>query len=112
MLWIQNFNIRESKMGAFQRLINKNEKTTAKHAPKGWKYMGTYFYAIMLGQYTGASLWKCSFYADFDTGCNHDDATWLRLVNQVTDFWKPEPVPGMLLREVGESKVIKPGKKP
>ena len=98
-------------MGEFQRFINENEKTMAKHTPKGWNYVGTYFYALMLGQYTGASFWECSVYADFDTWRNHDDATWLKLVNQIMDFYTPEPTPGLLLREVGESKVIEPEKK-
>ena len=56
MLWIQNFNIKENRMREFQKFIKENEKTMAKHAPKGWKYMGTCFYALLLGSYTGASF--------------------------------------------------------
>ena len=112
MLWIQNFNIREGRMGEFQKFINENEKLMTQHAPKGWKYIGTYFYALMLGQYTGASLWECSTYSDFDTWRNHNDATWLKLVGQVMGFYTAEPTPGLLLREVGESIVFWPEKKP
>jgi len=112
LLWIQNFNIKENRMMEFQKFIKENEKTLAKHAPKGWKYMGTYFYALMLGPYTGASFWECSVYADFDTYRNHDDPAWIKLVKQVMDFWTPGPAPAMILREVGDSKVIEPEKKP
>jgi hypothetical protein len=111
MLWIQNFNIKENRMRELQKFVKENEKTMAEHAPKGWKYMGTYFYALLLGSYTGASFWECSIYADFDVWRNHDDPTWLKLVEQIMDFWTPEPTPGMLLREVGDSKVIEPERK-
>jgi hypothetical protein len=112
LLWIQNFNIKENRMMEFQKFITDNERTLAKHAPKEWKYMGTYFYALMLGQYTGASFWECSVYADFDAWRNHDDPTWIKLVKQLMGFWTPEPTPATLLREVGDSKIIEPEKKP
>jgi len=49
MLYIVNFNIKEYKLTEFQKFVKANEKTLAKHAPKGWKYMGTYFYVLGFG---------------------------------------------------------------
>jgi len=43
MRHIMNFNIREYRTKEFQEFIKKNEKTKAAHAPKEWKYLGTYF---------------------------------------------------------------------
>ena len=82
MLWIQNFNVKEYKMEECQKLIKENEKTLAKHAPKGWKYIGTYCYVLGFGPYCGAFLWECSNYADFDVWRNHDDPTSLILRNR------------------------------
>ena len=41
-----NYNIKENKVKEFQEFVKKNEKTKAAHAPKGLKYLGTYFYVL------------------------------------------------------------------
>jgi len=97
MLWIINLNLKEYKTKEFQKFIKENEKTIAEHAPKGWKYMGTYFYVLGFGPYTAAQFWECSGYADFDTLRNHDDPTWLKLMEQSMDFGTPEPKPAWFL---------------
>jgi len=112
MLWIMNFNLKEYKLKEFQKFIKENEKTIAEHAPKGWKYMGTYFYVLGFGPYHAATLWECSDYADFDTYRNHDDPTWLKLMKQSMEFGTPEPTPAWLLREAGDTKIAEPEKKP
>jgi len=114
MLYIMNFNLKEYKGREFQRFIKENEKTLAKHAPEGWKYLGTYFYVSGFGPYGGAMLWECSDYADFDTSRKHldEDPTWLDLWKQIMDFWTPEPTPAWLLREAGDTKITEPEKKP
>jgi len=112
VLWISNFNIKEYRMKEFQRFIKENEKTLAEHAPKGWKYMGTYFYVLGFGPYMGAIFWECSDYADFDTWRKHDDPTWLKLMEQSMEFGTPEPAPAWLLREAGDTRIHEPKKKP
>ena len=112
MLWIQNFNVKEYKMEECQKFIKENEKTLVKHAPKGWKYMGTYCYVLGFGPYCGAFFWECSNYADFDTWRNHDDPTWLKFSEQIMAFCTTEPTPAWLLREVGDTKIFEPKKKP
>jgi len=113
MLWIQNFNIKENKVLEFQKFIKENEKTLAKHAPKGWKYMGTYFYVLGFGPYgiAGAWFWECSNYADLDTWRDYDDPIWSKLSEQIVEFGTPEPIPAWLLREAGDTKILEPKKK-
>ena len=112
MLWIINFNLKENKMKEYQKFIKENEKTMAEHAPKGWKYMGTYFYVLGFGPYHAAVIWECSDYADFDTFRDHDDLIYWKLVEQSLAFGTPEPAPSWLLREVGDTKITEPKKKP
>jgi hypothetical protein len=112
MLYIFNYNIKENRMKEFQKFIKGNEKAFAEHAPKGWKFMGTYFYVLGFGQYNAADLWEISDYADFDTLRNHDDPTWLRLVEQAMEFGTNEPTIAWLLREAGDTKITEPKKKP
>ena len=66
MLWIFNFNLKESKVKTYQQFVKDNEKAITEHAPKGWKYRGTYFYVLGFGPCDGASLWECPTYDDFD----------------------------------------------
>jgi len=108
MLYFQNFNIKENKATEFQKFIKNNEKTFTEHAPKGWKYMGTYFYVLGFGPYVAATLWECTDYADLDTWRNHDDPTWVALGKQFGEFTPPEPTPSWLLREVGDTKITEP----
>ena len=112
MLWIINFNLKENKMKEYQKFIKENEKTLAEHAPKGWKYMGTYFYVLGFGPYHAAVIWECSDYADFDTFRDHDDPIYWKLVEQSLALGTSEPAPSWLLREVGDTKITEPKKKP
>jgi len=112
MLWISNFNIKENRMEEFQKFIKENKKAIAKTAPNGWKYMGTYFYVLGFGPYTAAQIWEITDYADFDTFRNHEDPTWLKLLEQGMEFATPEPTPSWLLREAGDTKITEPKKKP
>jgi len=112
MLYIMNFNLKEYRHTELQKFIKENEKTLAEHAPKGWKYMGTYFYVLGFGPHNAAQFWECSDYADFDTDRKHDDPTWLELWKQITGFCTPEPTPAWLLREAGDTKIVEPEKKP
>jgi hypothetical protein len=56
MLYIANFNLKGGKLKAFQQWIKDHEKAYAEHAPKGWKYLGMYFYVCGFGPYHGAAL--------------------------------------------------------
>jgi len=108
MLFIVNYNIKEHKNTEFKKFIKENEKALAEHAPKGWKYMGTYFYVLGFGPYQAAAFWECSDYADFDASRKHDDPTWLGLFKKLMEFTTPEPAQSWLLREVGDTRIIEP----
>lgn len=82
----------------------------AEHAPKGWKYMGTYFYVLNSGPCHAAIIWEISDYADFDSFRNHDDPVWLRLTERAMGLGTNEPTPAWLLREVGDTKITEPKK--
>jgi hypothetical protein len=112
MLRIYNFNIKEGKMKEFQQFIKKNEATKAAHAPKGWKYMGTYCYVLGFGPYHGAVLWEITDYADLDTLREHDDPIFWTLMEQWLDFTTNEATPGWLLREVGDTQITEAEKDP
>ncbi len=112
MLWISNFNVKEHKMKELQKFIKENEKTFAEHAPKGWKYMGKYFYVLGFGPYHAAIIWEISDYADFDTFRDHDDPIYWKLVEQFMEFTTSEPTPSWLLRKAGDTKITEPKKKP
>ncbi len=97
----------------FQKFIKENEKTLSEHAPKGFKYMGTYFYAAGFGPYVGAQLWECSNYADFDSSLVNIEKNpiALKVWEQMMDYMTPEPVTCWLLRGAGETKILEPKKK-
>jgi hypothetical protein len=110
MLRIMNYNIKENKTKEFQEFIKKNEKTKAAHAPKGWKYLGTYFYVLGFGSYHAAVMWEITDYADLDALRNHEDPIFWNLIEQFLDLTAHEPTPGWLLRKVGDTKITEPKK--
>ena len=113
MLYISNFNIKEYRTKEFQKFIKENEKILSEHVPKGWKYMGTYFYTAGFGPYVGAQLWEVSKYADFDNSLEYveKDPIALKVWEQMMDMMTPDPLPAWLLREAGDTKILEPKKK-
>ncbi len=112
VLYVFNFNSKENKGVELQKLIKENEATFRKHAPKGWKYLGTYFYVLGFGPFTGAYFWECSSYGDFDAMRNHADPAWVKLWEKLMELMTPEPIPAWLLREAGDTKILEPAKRP
>jgi len=110
LLRIMNYNIKENKIKEFQEFIKKNEKTKAAHAPKGWKYLGTYFYVLGFGPYHAAVMWEITDYADLDALRDHNDPIFWNIIEQFLDLTAHEPTPGWLLREVGDTQITEPKK--
>ncbi len=105
MLRIMNYNIKENKTKEFQEFIKKNQKTKAAHAPKGWKYLGTYFYVLGFGPYHAMVMWEISDYADFDALRDHADPVFWGLMEEFFSFTSNDPTPGWLLRKVGDTRI-------
>ena len=103
MLRISNFNVKEQKLKELQKFIIENQETVAKHAPKGWKYLGTYFYVSGFGKYHGAVMWEITNYADLDTMRDHDDPIFWDLIQKKFSYWTNEPTPSWLLRKAGDT---------
>jgi hypothetical protein len=112
MLYMINYNVKEGKSKEYQKFVKENEKTLREHAPKGWKFLGDYYYVLGFGLYHAAELWEISDYADFDTFRNHNDPTWLKLMERSMEFTTTEPAPAWLLREASDTKITEPKKKP
>jgi hypothetical protein len=112
MLYMINYNLKEGKMKEFQMFVKKSEKKIREHAPKGWKFLGIYYYVLGFGPYHAAELWEISDYANLDAFRNHNDPTWLELLEKSMEFTTTEPAPAWLLREAGDTKITEPKKKP
>ncbi len=110
MLYVQSFNIKEGKLKEFQAWAVKNEDLMQKHAPKGWTYRGTYGYVLGFGRYGAATMWECSKYGDFDAFREHRDATWERLGEDFDDFAIAGVGESVLLREIGDVKIMERAK--
>ena len=111
MLRISCFNIKEHRMAEFQQFVLENQETIAKHAPKGWKYLGTYCYVLGFGPYHAAIMWEITDYADLDSLRNHEDPVFWDLLERKFSFLTPEPTAGWLLRKVGNTKITEAKKK-
>ena len=105
MLRIANYNIKENQIKQLQKFVTENQETIAKHAPRGWKYVGTYFYVLGFGPYHIAVIWEITDYADLDTLRDHDDPVFWDLIEKKFTFLTNEPTPGWLLRKVGETRI-------
>jgi len=112
MLWIQSGNIEKGRMKDFQTFVKKNDDLFQKFGPAGWAYRGTYAYVLGFGRYGVAQMWECKTYGDFDTLREHDDPNWNRLFEEYMDFFDPNAGEGVLLRAMGDTKVLEPPKAP
>lgn len=99
-------NLKEGKAQAFQRWVQENEGLLEKHGPPGWTYRGTYFYVLGFGRYTVASMWESRTYGDFDAWREHEDPEWARLSEESSEFYANDPGEAVLLREVGDTKIM------
>ena len=111
MLWIQFGNVKEGRAKEFQEWSKKNEGLLEKHAPPGWAYRGNYGTVLGFGKYDTAMMLECRKYADFDALREHKDETWNRLVEEAQDFFLPGQSEAMLLREIGDVRIVEPTKK-
>ncbi len=97
-------------MKDFQAWTKKNEDLFAKHAPRGFTYRGTFGTVLGFGRYDTAMIMECSKYGDFDSFREHKDETWSRLSEESTEFVLPGQGEAILLREIGDVKVVEPKK--
>ena len=111
MLWIQFGNVKEGRMKDFQEWTTKNEGQFEKHAPPGWAYRGTFGAVLGFGNYDSALIMECSKYGDFDKLREHKDEIWDRLGQEASEFVLPGQRQAILLRELGDVKVMEPLKK-
>lgn len=113
MLHLSFGNVKEGQMRDFQAWVKKNEGAMSKHAPPGWLYRGTYACVYGFGPSDMVQLWEIGRYGDLDAGREHADKEWDRLQQEMTEFFEPHTtVPAVLLREIGDTKIIEPAKKP
>jgi len=110
MLYMTSGDIKEGRMKEFQTWTKKNEDLFMKHAPKGWTYRGTYGYVLGFGRYAVATMWECGKYGDFDTWREHRDETWTRLGEEEGDFFIPGEGEAVLLREMGDVRIMEKAK--
>ena len=111
MLWIQFGNLKEGRMKDSQEWTKKNEGLFEKHAPPGWAYRGTFGTVLGFGTCDTAPIMECGKYGDFDKLREHKDETWDRLGAEANEFLLPGQGQAILLREIGDVKVMEPLKK-
>jgi hypothetical protein len=110
MLYISNFKVKEGKFSEFQAWIKKNEKTFTELAEKaGWKYLGTFFYALGTGgEAHGCFLHEFSKYGDIDKSRGlFGDAKDEKLSRELMALLTSDSIPDRILRPIGEARVYK-----
>ena len=74
-----------------QKFVMENQETITKHAPNGWKYLGTYCYVLGFGPYDAVIMWEITDYADLDTLRDHEDPIFWNLIEKKFSFITHEP---------------------
>ncbi len=111
MLYLSFGDVKEGQMKDFQAWVKKNEGPLSKHAPPGWLYRGTFAPVFGFGTTDTAQLWEIAKYGDLDAARDHEDKEWARLQQEMTDLMEAHTdVPALLLREIGDTKIIEPKK--
>jgi len=110
MLYLQSGNIKEGRQKDYQAWVKKNEGTMGKHAPKGWIYRGTFGTVFGFGRFDTTTIWEIGKYGDLDASREHNDETFVRLVEEQSDFFIPGAGEATLIRELGDVRIIEPKK--
>jgi hypothetical protein len=110
MLYQVSNNVKEGRQKEYQAWIKKNEGLLGKHAPKGWIYRGTFGTVFNFGRFDTTQMWEIGRYGDLDAARDHQDETYVRLVEEWTDFFVPGAGEATLIREVGDVRIIEPKK--
>jgi hypothetical protein len=111
MLYMTSGNLKEGMFGEYQAWLKKNAKQVQQHAPKGWKYKGTYGSVLGFGKYDVTDIWEIRNYGDFDKLRNHTDSVFNRLTAESLDFFTPGSGRAELLREMSDVVFVEPKKK-
>jgi hypothetical protein len=111
MLYMTSGNLKEGKYGEYQAWIKKNAKLMQQHAPKGWKYKGTFGTVLGFGKYDVTEIWEIKDYGDFDKLRNQDDPVSNRLTMESMEFFMPGTGHAQLLREMSDVVIVEPKKK-
>jgi len=112
LLIIDNFRVKEGKFKQFQEWVKNNRKDLEEWCKKiGWKYRGTYYYAIGTGaslRANGCFMWEISKYADIDTSRGtFKDPLDERISRAMTDLLVSQPMPEFILRPMTEALIYK-----
>jgi hypothetical protein len=110
MLYISNFKVKEGKFSEFQAWIKANDKALTDLAQKvGWKYLGTFFYALGTGGPAhGCFLHEFSKYGDIDKSRDlFGDAKDEKLSRDLMALLSSDPVHDRILRPMGEARIYK-----
>lgn len=68
MQYVQRFNLKPGKAGAFQQWLSDNSRLLAEGAPEGWTYVGTWFTVRNFGQYDCEVRWELADYDALGSG--------------------------------------------
>lgn len=93
-------------MNDFQAWVKKNEGALSKHAPPGWLYRGTFSPVFGFGTTDTVQIWEVGKYGDLDAARNHEDKDWARLQQEMQNLMGHTEVPALLLREIGDTKIV------
>ncbi len=110
MLYMQSGNVKEGRQKEYQEWVKKNEGPIEKHAPKGWIYRGTFGTVFGFGRFDTTTIWEIGKYGDLDASREHQDETFVRLMEEWTDFFIPGASEATLIREMGDVRIIEPKK--
>jgi hypothetical protein len=84
MQYIYRFQVKPGKTEELVAWLEDNEPPLAKHTPKGWTYLGTWFTVRGFGSHDAESRWDVENYAALDAGWG--DETHLRLLQELMAF--------------------------
>jgi len=111
MLYMTSGNLKEGMYGEYQTWVKKNAKLVQQHAPKGWRYKGTYGAVLGFGKDDVTDIWEIKDYGDFDKLRNHKDPVFDRLTAESMGFFMPGSGHSQLLREMSDVVIVEPKKK-
>jgi hypothetical protein len=111
MWYVQANNIKAGKYKEYQNWLKKNEKSLREHAPKTWKYVGTFGTVLGFGRYDTYQFWQIRKYGDFDTIREYKEAVWDRLSIEGMDFLVEGTGEAILIREMSDVITLEPRKK-
>ncbi len=100
MQYVERYNLKPNKAGAYREWLQQHEEMLTKEGPEGWKYLGTWFTVRGFGQHDCETRWELPDYSALGAGFGSEalQAAWA----EIMDWFETAQYSATLMKSAAE----------